>query len=187
MSTEITATAADYISRFRAAFIGGIENIVNAAEIYVAAIDENPKDADAFQAAFEDCIPASSWACFEAVGRRWMHPKLLLGGGKNGAKIKRLPYSVQERIFSGEKFDLLLPGGDVLRVDVREVDRAQADQLLDGDHVRTKSQQKAYLAAAAPASTDTEVMPYTIHGGKVHFRRNVALDKAELRRILTEI
>lgn len=181
-----------YMEDFREAFSAGIDGIVKAAEIYVAAIDVNPKNADAFRDEFADWIPDSAWSGFEAVGRKWMHPKLLMGGGgRYSAKIKRLPYSQQERIFSGERFDLLTATGDKLKVDIRNCTPDQADQLFDGNHLRGLPEQKAYVEAhkATPVCpvTVAEQMPYTVRSGKVYFRKDCVLTREELTRLVLTV
>ncbi len=180
----------DYVAEFREAFSAGVESIVKASGIYVAAIDENTSNAATFQEAFGDIIPASAWGGFEAVGRKWMHPKLLLGGGgRYSGKIKRLPYSTQEAIFNGKRFDLMTKTGDTLKVDIRECTPEQVEQLVDGSSVRALSAQKAWLEARAiePAPQDVEQLPYVISGGKVIFRRGVSMTKRELNRIISEM
>jgi len=177
-----------YIDDFRNAFSDGIASIVKAAQIYVDAIDDNPHNAELFQAQFMDTIPASAWSGFEAVGRKWMHPKLLLGGGgKYAAKIKRLPYSTQERVFGGDLFELLIQNGETLRVDVRHIAPEQVEQLIDGNHIRTLPEQRAFLGSKTVTEEAPPPMPYVIRGGKVSFHRGVTLNKQEIRRILQEI
>ena len=177
------------MDEFGRALAAGLEGFARAAAVYVAALDKDPRNADAFRDKFADVIPASAWSGFEAVGRKWMHPRLLMGsGGRYASKIKRLPYSTQERIFEGERFEVTLPGGDVLKVDIREATPEQVEQLLDGTHVRTPSEQRAWMESrAAVKSVDAEVLPYTMSDGKVTFRRGVSLTRAELKRILQEM
>lgn len=177
------------VEEFKQAFARGMESIVSASEIYVQAIDENPNMKDVFIAECADFIPASAWSGFEAVGRKWLHPKLLMGGGgKYASKIKRLAYSDQEAVFSGKRFEMLTAEGQVLKVDIRQVEPDQADQLFDGTHIRTMAEQKAFIEArkSKPAE-EVDVMPYVITDGKVSFRRGVALNKTEMRRILQEM
>ena len=180
----------DYIEEFRKAFSMGIENISKAAEIYVAAIEENKNNAAKFHEVFEDMIPAKSWGMLEAVGKKWMHPKLLMGtGGQNSGKIRRLPYSTQEQVFNGERFDLLTKTGDLLKVDLRECTPEQVEQLLNGSVVRTISHQKAWLESRVVSDKEqkAEPLPYSIHDGKVTFRRGVVMTKRELNRIISEL
>lgn len=181
-------TSMKYVQEFKKSFEAGITGIVHAAEIYVKAIDENPNHKHDFIEQCSDFIPSSAWSGFEAVGRKWMHPKLLMGGGgQYAAKIKKLAYSDQEAVFDGRKFDFLTPKGEILKVDVREIDQKQAEQLFDGTRIRPVAAQKAYIESRPAPSQVSEVMPYVITDGKVAFRRGVTLTKQEIRRILTEL
>jgi hypothetical protein len=185
---EKVQTTRDYLTEFRDAFNAGINNIVKAASIYVEAIDHNPLLADRFVDEFSETVPATAWAGFEAVGRKWMHPRLLMGGGgRYSNKIKRLPYSTQERIFEGGRFDLLTSGGDTLKIDIREATPAQVEQLLDGSHVRTPSEQRAYIESQSMGKDEADPMPYTVSDGRVTFRRGTVLTKNEVRRLLVEM
>jgi len=177
-----------YIEQFRDAFTSGIDSIVESAKIYVEAIEDDPNNKSKFVEAFEDVIPVSAWSGFEAVGRKWMHPKLLLGGGKYASKIKRLPYSDQERIFEGARFDMLTSDGQTLKVDVRNITKEQADQMFNNTHIRTLAEQKAWIESRkAEPEEVVELIPYTISGSKVRFRRNVELTRNELKRILQDM
>lgn len=187
---KVQTTERDYKKEFSEALTSGLENIVKAAKIYVEAIDSNPALADEFAAEFRDVVPASAWAGFEAVGRKWMHPRLLMGGGgRYASKIKRLPYHAQERIFNGERFDMLLPDGDTIRVDIREAAPEQADQLFEGNHIRTLAEQKLWLAKRKqePEAEEAEVLPYTINNGQITFRRGVTMTRQEIKRIIAEM
>lgn len=179
------------IEDFRNALIRGIEGIVRAAEIYVEAIDEDPTCSDQFRDACADWIPASAWAQFEAVGRKWMHPRLIMGGmadRRKAALVKQLPYSMQERIFDHERFPLLVAKGEQIKVDIFEATRSQAEQLCNGSSIRNLSEQKAWLESQAVVeSAKPEPMPYIVCGGKITFRRGVTLTRPELKRILQEM
>jgi len=187
---ELTKTKID---EFRTAFAAGINGIVKAGEIYVEAIDVDPAIADTFRAEFADCIPASAWSQFEAVGRKWIHPKMIMGGMTDRAKavhVKRLPYSTQERIFNRERFDLLTGDGTILKIDMLEATRDQVAQLCDGSAIRSIPAQKAWLEARKVKEAQTvkpEVMPYTIAGGKVLFRKGTELTRQEIKRLLQEM
>jgi len=182
------------IEAFRKALGASVDNIVEASRIYVEALDENPRNAEVFADKFRDFVPPSAWSRFEAVGRKWMHPKLLMGGmadRKKGNIVKRLPYSLQERIFDRERFALLLPGGDTMQIDVLEATVNQADQLCNKTGLRSQSEQKSWLEEKFISDSlkkeHVEVMPYTIGDGRVSFRRNVSLTRAEVRRLLQEM
>jgi len=180
------------VKKFRDAFIKGIEGIVTAAEIYVASIDENPHNAEVFKKELGDWIPASAWSGFEAVGRKWMHPKLLMGGmadRKKNTIVKRLPYSVQEQVFNGGRFEYLTKDGRTLKVAILEATHDQAEQICDGGTIRNISAQKAYQERnpIKEVEAKAEILPYTILGGKITFRRGTVMTKRELKRLMEAI
>jgi hypothetical protein len=184
------AVSKRYVDQFRAALADMINGVARAGQIYVQAITEEPEMAALFATEFASTIPSTAWASFEAVGRGWMHPKLLMGaGGRYAAKIKRLPYSTQEQIFEGKRFDLLTASGEILKVDIRECQPEQVEQLVDATRIRSLAEQKAWIEAqrAAAPKDEVEVMPYIITDGKVTFRRGVSLTRQEIKRLLQEM
>lgn len=189
---EVVMTSGKAIAEFKAALQQGIDGIVKASEIYVKALDENPKAGDVFRENLGDMVPASAWAQFEAVGRKWMHPRLLLGGvsdPKKASRIKRLPYSLQERVFNRERFTILTQGGDRMEIDMLEGTAEQVEQLCNGTSIRNVSEQKAWIEsrkAAVPAD-EVEPLPYTVTDGRVSFRRGCVMNRAEVKRLLQEM
>jgi hypothetical protein len=183
--------AKQYLDEFRKHFQAGIDGIVRASEVYVEAIDDNPRYADTFRDEFGDIVPYGAWGQFEAIGRKWMHPRLIMGGmadRQKAALVKRLPYSVQERVFSRERFDLLTPDADTLQVDLMEATTEQVRQLCDGSHIRSLAEQRAWMESQkAEAKEEAEVMPYVVRDGCVSFRRGVKLTKEEVKRILRDM
>jgi hypothetical protein len=192
MSTAVMKR--DFVGEFKASFNLVEASLGRCAEIYVAALDESPEWKPKFIAEMADVVPRLFWNELEAVGRKWKHPKLLLGGaGANAPLVKLLPYSDQERIFT-DKVEMLTPSGQVLRVDIKTVAPAQAEQLIDrkARALRDLPAQRAYVEALKlPANkgdeAEAEIMPYTISGGKVTFRRGVVLGRRELVRIIKEL
>lgn len=179
------------VKRFREAFTRGVDGLVEASQIYVRAIDDNPNNADLFREQMGDWIPASAWAGFEAVGRKWMHPRLLMGGlsdRKKNSVVKTLPYSLQERVFARERFELLVSGGNKVLIDVLEAPAEQVEQVFAKDHVRTLGEQRAWLESAKVHQEVTpEPLPYSVRDGKLIVRRAVTLTKNDLRRLLQEM
>jgi len=179
------------IQSFKDELKAGIDGIVRASEIYVEAIDEDPVLIDRFRNECADFVPASAWSQFEAVGRKWMHPRLIMGGMADRKKanlVKRLPYSTQESIFQHKRFPLLVSGGDKIEVDILEATPEQAQQLCNGSSIRNLSEQKAWVEAMNVIEDQKpEVLPYTIRNGKVSFRRAVTMNRSELKRLLQEM
>lgn len=182
------------IDQFRTALTAGIDGIVKASQIYVSALDEDPANADKFRDQLSELVPASAWAQFEAVGRKWMHPRLLLGGVSDKRKasiIKRLPYSYQERIFNHERFKLLTVKGDTLSVDPMECTSEQAEQLFSDSGYRSLGEQRAFIESLQKAKKEevleAEILPYTIVDNRITFRRGCVMNRTELKRILQEM
>jgi len=186
------------IEEFKEALFAGISGFVRAAEIYVAAIDEDHSNAVLFQGELAQLIPSDAWAQFEAVGRGWMHPRLLIGlpDKRKEAFIKRTPYSTQEKIFDGERFDLLTPGGGTLKVSLFDATSDQVDQLCAKTGIRTPSEQKAWIVSKERAERSRnsdaeeftpEPVPYSIRKGKLLVRRDTEFSKRELQRIILEL
>lgn len=180
------------LKEFRTHFMSGIEGIVKAGEIYVEAIDDDPKNADRFKKEFAEWIPSNAWSQFEAIGRKWIHPRLIMGGmadNKKATRIKRLPYSLQERVFNKERFSLLVSKGEHMEVDMLEATFNQVEQLCNGNSIRNLAEQKAWMEEQKVINREgkPELMPYTINGGKFIPRRYVEFTKTELKRILMEM
>jgi len=185
-------TLAAKMTEFEKALQSGISGIVRASEIYVAALEEDPRNHEKFKERFAEHVPATAWNQFEAVGRKLIHPRMIMGGISSPVKnrfIKKMPFSLQERVFKRERFPLLTAKGDTLSVDLLEATDEQADQLCNGSTIRTLGEQRAWMESRKPATQEqpVEVMPYTITDGRVSFRRGCVLSKTELRRILTDM
>ena len=188
MNIEIVKTAA---SEFKSALYAGCEGIARAARIYVEFLDREPLKADEFRSLADDMVPFHVWSLLEQVGRKQLHPRLLLGGGRHGNVIRRLPYSIQEKILERkEKFELVTSGGEILKVDLQTCEPEQIAQIVDGDQIREPSAQRAYIenrkarAALAKKPEPAELLPYQIIGGAILFRKDCRLTKRELKKLV---
>lgn len=181
-------------AEIKKAMMDALKDTANAyvkfATIYVEAIDEDAKNADKIKQAFKTKIAPDKWAQIEAVGRKWMHPAIALGeAGVNAGAIRRLPYSLQERVMKGERFPMLTSGGELpLMVDIKEIEGKQAKQMLNREHIRSISEQRAYLDSLVKEKLNpVEIMPYRIVGRCIEFNRGTKLTRAEMKRILQEM
>ena len=167
-----------YIKRFQTALTSATEKIYEASKIYVEAIDSDPNFKGVFQEAFQDTIPTSAWGGFENVGRGILHQKLLFGGGANAHYIKKLAISDQNTILNGTSVKMLTSTGDTLLVDAREVSKLQANQIFNGNTIRTITEQRAYIESLKSKSAidaslaDANEMPYEIIGNRFVVRAN---------------
>jgi hypothetical protein len=106
----------------------------------------------------------------ERIGRKQLHPKIGVFGSK--FPVASLPYSVQERIMSGEKFDLLVANGDSIKVSAFDATRDQFAQLFGRDGVRTLAQQKLLLEDKKVKDDvrRAEALPVYVSGGRLFIR-----------------
>ena len=176
---------------FRTALTAGIDGFVKAGEIYVQAVDDNSRNADLFRDEFKDLVPCKTWGMLEQIGRKNMHPRLMLGGmadAKKNAAVKRLPFSTQERVFNRERFQFLTASGDTLELDMMEATADQVQQLCDGSTIRNLSAQKAYLTAMAVDKTELPEIkpPWSPCSGGVVINKAGRYTRQELKRMLQE-
>jgi len=175
-----------YIAEFRKLHEAGVANFQAACEVYVKAIETNPQAVFLFQDTFKKDIHRSMWTTIEAVGRHQIAPAIaLFGGGRYTSRIKHLPYALQERIANDELFEYLTPRGEVLMVDVRTILPEQANQMFNGDSIRTVAEQRSYVEAKRLCPDEPAIpMPYTIVKHKVVFHKNTVLTVREVEQLL---
>ena len=172
---------------------GGVKQLAHGAAVYVKALDDEKIDNEAFRQLCREkgsFIPAGFWRGMEKVGRGLIHWKVLIGGaGRYEAKISRLPLSVQAEIVDGTKVEVVTPGRDILKVDVRQVDQDLARQVFAEDHIRTTAEQKAWLVSRArPAEKPTvSQAAYEIDKDGCHILMPITLKIDQLKRIIREM
>jgi len=187
---ETTMDITTSIEQFKAALNAGIEGITKAAEIYVASIDADPTNFWRFHQGCADYIPKAAWPRFEAIGRKLIHPRLIMGGiadPKKNRVVKSMPYSMQTKILSGERFEMLTRGGDTLLVDFMDATGEQVEQLFGDGRARNLSEQKAWIENHKYNKIAAAPLPYMIDGETVTFRKAVTMTRAEVARLLREM
>lgn len=180
--------------------LSGIKDIiavtVETGEKYIALVDSYPEAKEELLAEAAKMGLSISWVFLnglERVGRHQLHPMLIPGSGERRAcKIRRLPYSEQREIYDNNKrFQLLLPDGGHLLVDVRTVGKNQAEQLFDDDHIRDLAEQKAWLVENSRQDGEASAarIPYVIlkNPSRLHTNGPVELTKGQLKTILMEM
>jgi hypothetical protein len=143
-------------------------------------------------------------AAFERIGRKQLVPRLAYMPGPGPERLRRMPFSVQEKYLK-EPIELLILKDDgttdTLSVSVHDLTHKQAAQIFDGGCVRPLSGQRTYLeeergrlsAAAKPVAAKTEAakpvpeVPYRIIGRRVTFVQGCTLTRKELVQILAKM
>jgi hypothetical protein len=182
-----------YLRRFKQAMLGVETAIVEAGKIYVAALDDDAVDSSQFRLRCQQIWPSITpyvWRQFEDVGRGKKSQAELLGECPAAAKIRRLPDSVQKEIAAGKKFEVVA-GGEVLKMDVRNLSRELARQIFDRDHIRSVAEQKAWmLEHCRLPESKTETVSFSLvgTGSKRRFKvyRPTEFTKQQLKGILLE-
>jgi len=178
----------DFIKEFKDGCSQGITGFIKAGKAYVAALDADPNNWNLFRAALPG-FTESVWRQYEELGRGKMYFGTITAG-QHKSKIMKMSYTVQKLIAGGQKYELLLPNGDVLNIDPREITLRQAKQLYANDHIRTVSEQRAWLAEnpiIQIGEEKPEPLPIICSKGHVTVTRAVKLTKKQVQEILMQI
>lgn len=169
----------------------GVDAWTKAGEILVNLIDQDPEIYDKI-IAFDPRMNAGILGRFEQMGRRVLHPQLLLDDSPGFGKLAQMPYSVQER-FINESIPLVVEtsdGTDVLMVSVKNCTSSQARQIFGKGRIRTEGEQKAWLMdqrAKKAKPIGSNIPAWTIRGGRVMFSEGATLSAGELATIITQL
>jgi hypothetical protein len=177
------------ISQFITLFKQGVDAWIKAGEILVDLVESDPHTYDYI---IQQCpqINAGILGRFEQMGRKTLHPQLLLTASPGFAKLTRLPFSMQERYIS-EPIPLIVhtaEGTDVLLVKAKDMTKEQANQVFALGRLRTEGEQKALLMqqqsnAARPVTTSK---PWSIRGSKIIIN-GLEFSRKELTAILAQM
>ena len=185
---ETDSKANQFIDLFRQ----GVEAWIKAGEILVELVENEPH---AYDYIIQKCpnLNAGILGRFEQMGRKILHPQLLLTASPGFAKLQKLPMSMQERYIE-EPIPLIVhtnEGTDVLLVKAKDMTKEQASQVFANNRLRTEGEQKAYLMqlrsmAARPVNTGN-VAPWSIKSGRVVFQQGATLSAGELGMIIAQL
>lgn len=192
MKTTLTSTAqSEKILQFIALFKQGVEAWINAGGLLVELVEDDPHVYDYI---IQQCPTLNSGVLglFERMGRKLLHPQLLLTNSPGFSKLQRLPYSMQER-FIEEPIPLIVhtgDGTDVLLVKAKDLTKEQANQVFAPNRLRTEGEQKAWMIQqrsnnARPVTTNAPA--WKIRNGRVEFLTGATLSAGELATIITQL
>lgn len=180
------------ISEFIRLFRAGVDAWIAAGEILVELVENDPHSYDYI---IEKCpqLNAGVLGRFEQMGRKTLHPQLLLTASPGFARLQKLPMSLQERYIE-EPVPIVIQtadGPDVILIQAKNMTRDQAAQAFAPNRLRTQGEQRAWMVdqaskAAKPVSTPIANKPWTIKGGKVIIA-GVEFTRRELAGILAQM
>jgi hypothetical protein len=190
MTTTLTSQQAK-IETFIQHFRRGVEEWIAAGEILVEMVEEDPYVYDYI---INQCptLNAGILGRFEQMGRKTLHPQLLLTASPGFAKLQKLPFSMQER-YIDEPVPMIVhteAGTDVLLVKAKDMTKEQAAQVFAPGRVRTEGEQKAWLvqqrSEKAIRNEETVKTPWKIRGHKVIIN-GVEFTRKEIAGILAQM
>lgn len=179
------------IEEFAALCQQGIDAWTRAGEILVELVEDDPQVFDKIIAA-DPRMNAGILGRFEQMGRKVLHPQLILSDSPGFERLSEMPYSVQER-FLNEPIPLVVQtdtGTDILMVSAKNITGNQARQIFGKGRVRTEGEQKAWLMdqrAKKAKPVGTNIPAWTIRSGRVFFNEGATLSAGELATIITQL
>jgi len=177
------------IDEFSRCITDGINSWIRAGELVIEILAENPNAVDDICRAVPG-LPRDVVYRFEAIGRRDVHPQLLLSAAPGIRKLATMPYSVQCQFVSNPVPFMVETehGVETLLVNVNNMTGDQCRQAFGASSVRGIPEQRAWIESekrkAVAASMEPELVPYSIVGNRVTFRRGCTVTKREMKQIL---
>ena len=160
------AVIKDEIAEFTTLIAAGVEAWLRAGEIVVRSLDADPEWIDKVCLRCPEITPETVLA-FDRVGRKKLHPRLLLSNKPGAARLRSLPIELQEKYLVAPIPVLIKNGAKVedLAVSVWNLTVEQCRQAFDGDSLRSLGAQRAWLESRQPSGLPLEVSePYRIRG-----------------------
>lgn len=190
MKTTITSQKKQ-IEAFIELFQQGVNAWIKAGEMLVEMVEDDPHVYDYI---IQQCptLNAGILGRFEQMGRKNLHPQLLLTASPGFDKLRKLPFSMQERYIT-EPVPIIVhteSGTDVLLVHAKNMTKEQANQVFAQGRIRTEGEQKAWMMqqrsnAAKPIGGN--ISPWSIRNGRVVFNAGASLSAGELATIITQL
>lgn len=181
------------VSQFLDLYTKGIEMWTKAGEALVALLESNP---DAYELIIENCphLNPEILGRFEQMGRKMIHPRLLVESSPGFDRLANLPISIQTRHLE-DPIPLVVEtptGTDTLLVHARNMTTDQAKQVFASNHIRSEGEQKAWLVSqrskkirkTQPSGGDS---PWKIKNGRVYFLSDCSFSPAELATLLAQV
>jgi hypothetical protein len=167
-----------------------VDALVEAAGLVVQLVDEHPGFMEEFCEVRE--VNPAMLRRLERVGRGLLVSELMLRHGAGYRTLERMPVDVQRR-FLKEPVELLVYGGDTLRVAIGDLSPAQAAQVFDRKSgvVRSLGAQRAWLADVGRVAVDIDPpkmdRPYKVSRGAVKILSPTTLSRRDLLDILGQM
>lgn len=126
------------------------------------------------------------------VGEGSLHVSLLMNSAPAYAKLRQLPYTVQEQALKQGAVEVVLnDAGEALRVPLVELKPDQVNRVFSAAGLRSVDEQRALirrktLAAAKPVARD-EAFPWIVRKDRIVITKAVELTRKDIMRMLEEV
>ena len=167
----------------------GMEAWVEAGEIIAKMLDEDPSAVDTIAREIPGLTKEILFT-FERIGRRELHPSLLINNSPGVKRLAQVSYSQQERYVNNPMPVIVCVDGgyDTLQIKCEDLTPQQCAQVFDRGVIRDDGAQRAYIEAekkkAIMEGIPTEYLPYHVTKGKATFRKGCILTKREVKNML---
>jgi len=187
MSDVTKSEVANLEREFLQELTAGLRGLAKAGAVLIRLLDADP-DARA-RLITEYNIPRNTIATLERIGNRLLLPELALD-----PRFRLLPMTEQKRIVETnvEAFVQKDDGtSDTLLVNIMEAPSEIKAQVINGDHIRSLAEQRAWLIAKnnqKRAAIEVETVPWRTCGkNKVEVLKPCVLSRSDLLSILKAI
>lgn len=191
MSTLSKTEQNQKIQQFIDLFQQGVEAWMRAGEIIVELVENDPHVYDYI---IQQCpnLNAGVIGRFEQMGRKILHPQLLLTNSPGAKALTKMPISVQERYLT-EPVVLIVgtpDGTDALLVKAKDLTQQQSRQVFAQNRLRTEGEQKAWLIENRSKNAKfvgSNLSPWKISKGKLKIEQGVILSKEQVAAIYMQM
>lgn len=179
-STASVVKVSELETRFMETLAAGVRSFAEAGKILVELIESDPDAMHRLRT--KRNIPASLLRTMERVGRGLMLPEMFSEPG-----LARLPISEQKLILAGPVDMLTFDGhGEptTLKVDLMTASSEVRQQVVNGNHIRTVAEQRAYVEARQninrEATSKAATTPWRVVGKVIRVSQDVDLTQGDL-------
>lgn len=183
---EVTKAKAGEIAQL---IMSGIEAWLEAGKILVEALDQG---ASLDEISEESGVSKNILVRFEQIGRNSLYPKLLASTSPGSRALSGCTYSEQKHFCHNPLKVLVYRNDEIdsILVDVDSLTNDQVKQVFGRGHVRSESEQRAYLESKLEKERMSKVAEiedgagYVLKGRTVVFKKGCQMSKDDLISIL---
>lgn len=177
-----------HVENFVTLFQRGYDAWIEAGKLVASALEEDPDFADKVHAKHPE-ISCDTVYAFDRLGRKELHPKLLISDSPGAKKLRRLPYGYQEK-YSDNPVPLLVKtekGWETLKASVFNLTSEQANQVFDADGVRPEAAQRTWLECKSSKAIIQVDDAWRVTGRKLIVMQPCQFTAGQLARMLADM